>query len=185
MRYGRSDIDDEYFAIIKAEIEDFVDKVYNSIREFGYNLKTAPIVFVGGGAVVMKNFGSLELLFQLKNLFAKERYNAYVASSEKSCVLYDIEFLPVLENRDTPQIKYFLYWETYYNQSDILLISNYKEVTEKYIPTDIDIIIKKESSSYDIEITENDQHHKSTLKKICLDQTAIKEIYQQLLLLLQ
>ena len=38
--YGRSDIDDEYFAIIKAEIEDFVDKVYNSIREFGYSLKT-------------------------------------------------------------------------------------------------------------------------------------------------
>ena len=185
MRYGRSDIDDEYFAIIKAEIEDFVDKVYNSIREFGYNLKTTPIVSVGGGAVVMKNFGSLELLFQLKNLFAKERYNAYVASSEKSCVLYDIEFLPVLENRDTAQIKHFLYWETYYNQSDILLISNYKEVTEKYIPTDIDIIIKKESSGYDIEITENDQHHKSTLKKICLDQTAIKEIYQQLLLLLQ
>ena len=58
MRYGRSDIDDEYFAIIKVEIEDFVDKVYNSIREFGYNLKTTPIVFVGGGAVVMKNFGS-------------------------------------------------------------------------------------------------------------------------------
>ena len=29
---------------IKAEIEDFVDKVYNSIREFGYNLKTTPTV---------------------------------------------------------------------------------------------------------------------------------------------
>ena len=58
MRYGRSDIDDEYFAIIKAEIEDFVEKVYNLIREFGYNLKTTPIVFVGGGAVVMKNFSN-------------------------------------------------------------------------------------------------------------------------------
>ena len=58
MRYGRADIDDEYFAIIKAEIEDFVEKVYNSIREFGYNLKTTPIVFVGGGAVVMKTFGN-------------------------------------------------------------------------------------------------------------------------------
>ena len=58
MRYGRSDIDDEYFTIIKAEIENFVDKVYNSIREFGYNLKTTPIVFVGGGAVVMKNFSN-------------------------------------------------------------------------------------------------------------------------------
>ena len=48
--------DDEYFAIIKAEIEDFVDKVYNSIREFGYNLKTTPIVFVGGGAVCDEEF---------------------------------------------------------------------------------------------------------------------------------
>ena len=44
--------------LIKAEIEDFVGYVYNSIREFGYNLKTTPIVFVCGGAVVMKNFGS-------------------------------------------------------------------------------------------------------------------------------
>lgn len=60
MRYGRSDIDDEYLAIIKAEIEDFVEKVYNSIREFSYNLKTTPIVFVGGGAVVMKNFSNHE-----------------------------------------------------------------------------------------------------------------------------
>ena len=42
---GRSDIDDEYFAIIKAEIEDFVDKVYNSSREFGYNLKTTPVSY--------------------------------------------------------------------------------------------------------------------------------------------
>ena len=35
-----------------------MEKVYNSIREFGYNLKTTPIVFVGGGAVVMKTFGN-------------------------------------------------------------------------------------------------------------------------------
>lgn len=60
MRYGRSDIDDEYFIIIKAGIEDFVEKVYNSIHEFGYNLKTTPIVFVGGGAVVMKNFSNYD-----------------------------------------------------------------------------------------------------------------------------
>ncbi len=58
MRYGRADLDDEYCQIIKAETEDFAQKVYNSIREYGYNLKTTPIVFVGGGAVVMKNFGN-------------------------------------------------------------------------------------------------------------------------------
>lgn len=58
MRYVRFDIDNEYFAIIKAEIGNFVERVYNSIRELGYNIKTTPIVFVGGGAVVMKNFSN-------------------------------------------------------------------------------------------------------------------------------
>ena len=52
----RSDIDDEYFAIIKDEIGDFVEKVYNSIREFGYNLKTTPIVT---GIVIVKERGLL------------------------------------------------------------------------------------------------------------------------------
>ena len=77
MRYGRSDIDDEYFAIIKAEIEDFVHKVYNSIREFGYNLKTTPIVFVGGGAVVMKNFGSHDAKNISYNLDVKANARGY------------------------------------------------------------------------------------------------------------
>ncbi len=77
MRYGRSDIDDEYFAIIKVEIEDFVDKVYNSIREFGYNLKTTPIVFVGGGAVVMKNFGSHDAKNISYNLDVKANARGY------------------------------------------------------------------------------------------------------------
>lgn len=66
-----------YFAIIKAEIEDFVDKVYNSIREFGYNLKTTPIVFVGGGAVVMKNFGSHDARNISYNLDVKANARGY------------------------------------------------------------------------------------------------------------
>ena len=65
------------FAIIKAEIEDFVDKVYNSIREFGYNLKTTPIVFVGGGAVVMKNFGSHDAKNISYNLDVKANARGY------------------------------------------------------------------------------------------------------------
>lgn len=59
MRYGNSDVDEEYFSIAKTEIEEFCERVYNSIREYGYNLNTTPIIFVGGGAVVMKNFGGL------------------------------------------------------------------------------------------------------------------------------
>ncbi len=60
MRYGNSDIEQEYLDIAKEEISSFCEKIFNSIREYGYNLKTTPIVFVGGGAVVMKNFGGLE-----------------------------------------------------------------------------------------------------------------------------
>lgn len=59
MRYGRDYAKgEEYNAVAVEEIEAFVEKVYNSIREYGYNLKTTPIIFVGGGAVVMKNYGT-------------------------------------------------------------------------------------------------------------------------------
>ncbi len=59
MRYGKEYAkDEEYYAVAKEEIEAFVERVYNSIREYGYNLKTTPIIFVGGGAVVMKNYGN-------------------------------------------------------------------------------------------------------------------------------
>ncbi len=60
MRYGTTDIDERYQKIITEEIKRFVERVYNLIREHGYNLETTPIVFVGGGAVVMKNFGGYD-----------------------------------------------------------------------------------------------------------------------------
>ena len=58
MRYGKEYAkDEEYHDVANEEIEAFAERVYNSIREYGYNLKTTPIIFVGGGAVVMKNYG--------------------------------------------------------------------------------------------------------------------------------
>lgn len=60
MRYGRDYAkDEEYYDVAREEIEAFAERVYNYIREYGYNLKTTPIIFVGGGAVVMKNFGGI------------------------------------------------------------------------------------------------------------------------------
>ena len=59
MRTGRCEIDRKYYDIAKTEIEAFCERVYNSIREYEYNLSTTPIVFVGGGASVMKLFGGL------------------------------------------------------------------------------------------------------------------------------
>lgn len=60
MRFGKSDLDDKYFQIVKKEIEAFTNYVYDVIGEHGYNLHTTNIIFVGGGATVMRLFGSLK-----------------------------------------------------------------------------------------------------------------------------
>jgi plasmid segregation protein ParM len=49
MIYRTIDIDERYQKIIKEEIKSFIERI---------NLTTIPIVFVGGGAIVMKNFGN-------------------------------------------------------------------------------------------------------------------------------
>jgi len=54
----KSSLPDEYIQIMNQEISSFILMVINSLREEKYSLKTTPFVFVGGGAVVMKNFGS-------------------------------------------------------------------------------------------------------------------------------
>ena len=60
MMYGKSDIDSRYYAIIESEIKRFVTEITNKLIEYGYNLETTPITFVGGGATVMKLFGNLK-----------------------------------------------------------------------------------------------------------------------------
>lgn len=60
MMYGRSDIAPKYLEIIQAGITDFARSIYFSLKEYGYNLETMPIVFVGGGSTVMKLFGNIQ-----------------------------------------------------------------------------------------------------------------------------
>lgn len=57
---GDAEIDDEYLEIIKSEIEEYTQRIFRMIGEQGYNLKTIPITFVGGGAAIMKRFGAFE-----------------------------------------------------------------------------------------------------------------------------
>lgn len=47
-------------AIIEECLRTYAQKVYNILLEHGYNLDITEIVFVGGGATVMKLFGSYE-----------------------------------------------------------------------------------------------------------------------------
>lgn len=60
MMYGRSDIASKYLEIIQEGITEFARSIYFTLKEYGYNLETIPIVFVGGGAVVMKLFGNIQ-----------------------------------------------------------------------------------------------------------------------------
>ncbi|TGX96168.1 hypothetical protein E5357_17105 [Hominisplanchenecus murintestinalis] len=84
MIQGTADIDDEYLAIIQNEIEDYTNRIFRMIGEQGYNLKTIPITFVGGGAVIMKNFGK----FNQKNIKYIEDVKANAKGYEHLAKLY-------------------------------------------------------------------------------------------------
>ncbi len=58
MRTGKGSLPQNYTAIVKESLKGYADKVYNTLIEHGYNLDITQIVFVGGGATVMKLFGS-------------------------------------------------------------------------------------------------------------------------------
>lgn len=57
MMTGRTNLPMDYKNIMDQQIREFVDKVYRYQMECGYNLDMIPVYFVGGGAVVMRNFG--------------------------------------------------------------------------------------------------------------------------------
>lgn len=60
MRTGESELPPEYTEIVVGGLKRFADTVYQVIREHKYNLELTPITFVGGGATVMKLFGSFQ-----------------------------------------------------------------------------------------------------------------------------
>lgn len=58
MATGEAALPDKYMDIIKSCLRGFTQKVYNTLKEHGYNLDVTPLVFAGGGAAVMRLFGS-------------------------------------------------------------------------------------------------------------------------------
>lgn len=58
---GDTSLGEKYKKIIDTEITRFTDTVYNSMIESGYNLDNTPVIFVGGGARVIKNFGKYKI----------------------------------------------------------------------------------------------------------------------------
>ena len=57
---GKTELPSDYKEIMDMQIQEFVDKVCAFQMECGYNFDMLPIYFVGGGAIVMKNFGKYQ-----------------------------------------------------------------------------------------------------------------------------
>ena len=57
---GGGNIPAKYQKIIVSEVKRYCSEVINYIRELGYNLELTFIVFVGGGASLIKRFAGLE-----------------------------------------------------------------------------------------------------------------------------
>ena len=77
MRMERSGLNGDYTRIIENEVRTFMGQIYHSIREHGYNLQTTPLIFVGGGAVVMKNYGPIQQGNVTYNLDIKANARGY------------------------------------------------------------------------------------------------------------
>lgn len=60
MLNGADDLPDQYKDIILEELHKYCETITNYIRELGYNMDLTPIIFVGGGATVMKRFGQMQ-----------------------------------------------------------------------------------------------------------------------------
>lgn len=57
---GGGNIPMKYQKIIVSEVRKYCGEIFNHIRELGYNLDLMPMIFVGGGASIMKRFGGIE-----------------------------------------------------------------------------------------------------------------------------
>lgn len=71
-------------------------------------------------------------LSELRECFAKDGYNVYVTSSHVESVLYDLEFLPeeLCNKSHWKYVHNFLYWQTYYSQSDALMLGFKNKVND-------------------------------------------------------
>ena len=63
------------------------------------------------------------LLSMMKMYFASDGYNAYTTSHKVESVLYDLEYIPkeLCDENNIETVYNFLYWQTHYEQSDIVI----------------------------------------------------------------
>ena len=87
---GGEGLPEKYREIIVKKIRGYCQQIYHNIRELGYNMDLTQIIFVDGGAGVMKRFGGLEQknIQYLEDVKSNAKVyemlvNAYLAQAQK------------------------------------------------------------------------------------------------------
>lgn len=120
-------------------------------------------------------------LCELKRLFAEDGYNAFAGYSSPASVLYDLEYLPqerIIQEKTAD----FIYWQTYYQQSDLVLTGYSEIVQEKPFVENPDMIIVFDSEvcGYSVRIVA-DRDMELEKQYPDLETESIKKIYDDII----
>lgn len=126
---------------------------------------------------------SILLLDGLRNSFSEDGYNAYAVSGETESVLYDLEFFPkeMCSPLKREVVLDFLYWQTFYNQSDVILFCMDEKKHPPFIE-DADMVIKINPIGEKIttKIYCDGKWRKNVIIS-CMDRKAVSSLYQFIL----
>ena len=53
--------ENKYEKLVQSKLMNYCEMIFNRLKEFRINVDITPIIFVGGGASIIKNFGSYNL----------------------------------------------------------------------------------------------------------------------------
>lgn len=84
------------------------------------------------------------LATDMKDRFAKDNYNIYSVSLEMESVFYDLEYIPeYFFCEEKEDLHNFLYWQTYYQQSDGIMVAISDSVSYRWknIMKNVDMIV--------------------------------------------
>ena len=138
-----------------------------------------PVILLKSG----KEQDQIWWLTELRKSFEAEGYNAYAISTEQESVLYDLEYIPfAVDENISNKIGDFLYWQTYYNQSD-LIICGIQEKESIGVEADIFVRIENGKKQTGIQIY-CDKIKKTQMCFGTLGEQQIKKVYDCLLTIL-
>ena len=58
---AKENLQNKYEKLVQSKLIDYCKMIFNRLKEFRINVDITPIIFVGGGASIIKNFGSYNL----------------------------------------------------------------------------------------------------------------------------